>query len=93
MSHHYNRTLTMIIPASPSNYPHYDLIFTNSESGEQVRMQIPRRGLFEDPTQETTPAQAQEIAEFMIGFLNDFAGQSSGSAVEALKKKRRSQKG
>ncbi len=74
MGHHFNLDTAIIIPPSPTSYPHYELIFVNNDSGEQVRMHIPRFGMFEDPTREITPAQVEDIAEHIAGFLHDFSG-------------------
>jgi hypothetical protein len=93
MGHHYNPARVMIIPPSPSSYPHYELIFANTDSGEQVRMYVPRHGMFEDPAQEITMDQVEELAEQLGEFLSSLSGDSFSSAAEAKTKKRRSKKG
>ena len=92
MGHHFNPASAIIIRPSPS-IPHYELIFVNTDSGEQVRMHIPRHGMFEDPTQEITMPQVEEFAEQIGEFLSSFSGESFGSAVETQTKKLRSKKG
>jgi len=92
MGHHFNPLSAIIIRPSPSSYPHYELIFANTDSGEQVRMHIPRHGMFDDPTQEITMPQVEDFAVQVGELLSGFSGESFRSASEAQTKKRRSKK-
>jgi len=92
MGHHFNPLSAIIIRPSPSSYPHYELIYANTDSGEQVRVYIPRHGMFDDHTQEITMPQVEELAEQIGELLSSLSGESLSSAAEARTKKRRSKK-
>lgn len=76
MGHHFtNFSASMIIiPPSPSAHPSYELVFINTDSGEQVRLTIPRHGMFSDPTREITSDEVGHIADFMAEYLYNFSG-------------------
>ena len=74
MGHHFNPASIIIVPPGPSDHASYELVFINTDSREQVRMAIPRFGMFSDPDREITPAEVQQVANFIANYLHDYSG-------------------
>lgn len=51
------------LTAAPSKQPkHFDIIFTNQETKEQIRLTIPATGVYHDPKKKTTLKDVHKIA-------------------------------
>ena len=82
MGHHFTALAahTIIIPATPSDHSSYELVFINTDSGEQVRMTIPRYGMFTDPGREITNDEVEQVAAFVADYLHNFSGSGDEQA-------------
>lgn len=81
MGHHFNPASMIIVPPGPSNHASYELVFINADSGEQVRMAIPRFGMFSDPGREIEPAEVQQVANFIANYLHNYSGGGGGQVT------------
>ena len=51
----------------------YDVIFENSQTGEQIKMSLPRSGIFEDdPTREITTKEVKELSKQIVEVLDTY---------------------
>ena len=82
MGHHFTALAAhlIIVPPSPSDHPSYELIFINTDSQEQVRMTIPRYGMFTDPGREITHEEVEQVASFIADYLHNFSGSGDEQA-------------
>ena len=57
--HHYGETSTEIVP----HQDHFEVIFTNKETGQKIHMTIPRVGSKEDPSKGLTIEDVKNLSE------------------------------
>jgi hypothetical protein len=57
--HHYGEDSTEIIPHND----HFEVVFTNKETGQKIRMTIPRTGSREDPSKGLSIADVKTMSD------------------------------